>query len=433
MRIGIDLTPLQGGSRMRGIGYTLINVINNLDDTYKKNNEFVFFLEETGKYDPLELLKLEGVNYQTFTVPTFKRIPDAPSKLRILTKVINNIRGAQYKWIGSQRFKGIPKLDVFFQGDPGAGMPTRRQVKRSVLIIYDLIPYVMESEYLWSYSTCRQRGLSRKASFKRAFKRWAFKTQANIYCKRASRLIAISKWTKDDYHHILGTDTKKIDVVLLGVNDVESKGKDTTPGPFTQEVKTDWGYLPKPVKVGDKPFLLFVGGADPRRRLVDLIAAYNTLRSKGYDLQLVFAGDSMQNIDTVANHEVQQYLKHSGYLDDILLLGFITDEQRDWLFANALAYVFPTVYEGFGLPILEAMKQSCPVITYMNTSITDVAGDAVLKAKNSDDIFSQVKLLLDDTHHKERNRLIKAGHEQANKFNWKRTSDQMFKIITQDN
>lgn len=430
MKIGIDLTPLQGGSRMRGIGYTLINVINNLDDKYKEKNNFVFFLEETGKYDPLELLKLEGVNYETFTLPSFKRIPDAPSVLKLFTKVINNIRGAQYKWVGSQRFKGIPELDVFFQGDPGSGMPTSRQVKRSVLIIYDLIPYVMESEYLWSYTTCRQRGLSRKTSFKRAFKRWAFKTQANIYCRRASRLIAISKWTRDDYHHIIGTDMKKIDVVLLGVNEIES-GK-AGKAEFTREVKTDWGYLPRPVEVGHKPFLLFVGGADPRRRLVDLIAAYNTLKSKGYDIQLVFAGDSMQNVDTVANHEVQQYLKHSGYLDDILLLGFITDEQRDWLFTNALAYVFPTVYEGFGLPVLEAMKLSCPVITYMNTSITDVAGGAVLQAKDSDSIFDCAKLLLDDKNHKERDRLIKAGRKQADKFNWKRTSDDMFKVITRN-
>lgn len=426
MRIGIDASPLQSGSRMRGIGYSLINVLNNLTPEQKAEHSFVFYMAHTGQYDPLELINTDGMEYTTAYLEPFHPWKNLPGQLRIFTKLINKFRLAGHQWVGGAHFKHVQDIDIFFQIDQAAGLPPKRRV-RSALFLHDIIPYVMEAEYLWSYRTARQRGLRRKRALGCFVARVSYVIKVRLVLRRASILLANSEWTKHDYIKFFGVSPKKITVTPLGVNGAD------TPVPakaaFTEARPSSWGYLPEPVDLTEKPFLLFVGGADPRRRLVDLVAAYNTLRAQGTDLRLVFAGDSMQSPDTVGNPLLQSYLrKHSAYSEDISFLGFVTDDQREWLYAHALAFVFPSVYEGFGLPILEAMERDCPVITYMNTSITEVAGDAVMIAHDFDDIATHVKTLMADK--KVRSSLIAKGHKQAAQFAWKKNAKNIMAVIT---
>jgi glycosyltransferase involved in cell wall biosynthesis len=225
-------------------------------------------------------------------------------------------------------------------------------------------------------------------------------------------------------HQSFQCKPKRIVVCQLGVSRQSSHTKTKGLPKFEKSIPSPWGYLPEVVNLTEKPFLLFIGGADPRRRLIELVAAYNNLKAQNHDIRLVFTGDSMQNPDTIANPVLQNYIRnYTSYTEDLVFLGFVSDEQREWLYSNALAFVFPSVYEGFGLPILEAMQNGCPVISYLNTSIIEVAGDAVLSASNYQDIMRNTLSLIDDSAM--RQGLIARGKKKAAMFAWSKTSKEV--------
>lgn len=129
----------------------------------------------------------------------------------------------------------------------------------------------------------------------------------------------------------------------------------------------------------------------------------------------------------VANPSLQAYLSDTAYPDDILFLGFTDDNTKDWLYENALAFVFPSVYEGFGLPVLEAMRYGTPVITYNNSSISEIAGDAALYADGALGIAEGVRSLLADDHL--RKHLAQAGMKQVSSFSWRKTVNSILDVI----
>jgi glycosyltransferase involved in cell wall biosynthesis len=210
-------------------------------------------------------------------------------------------------------------------------------------------------------------------------------------------------------------------VTPLGVSKPGKHFADT-PTDLRHYKKTSWGYLEYPLELDSKvPFLLFVGGADKRRKLGDLITAFNNLRAQGHELKLILAGDSMRGPGNISTEEIQTALKDSSYLDDIIFMGFVNDIGRDWLYKNSLAFVFPSRYEGFGLPVLEAMIHDCPVISYENDAVKAVAEQAPLYTYGSRGIFESVKILLESTDGQLEAIRIK-GRAQAKKFSWEKTS-----------
>ncbi|GAC1570422.1 MAG: hypothetical protein NVS3B23_02090 [Candidatus Saccharimonadales bacterium] len=176
----------------------------------------------------------------------------------------------------------------------------------------------------------------------------------------------------------------------------------------------------------EKPFLLFIGGADRRRKLIDLVTAFNHLRAQGVQINLVLAGDSMQGPYNISTEETQAAFLHSSYLQDIIFMGFVNDKQRDWLYKNALAYVFPSKYEGFGLPVLEALIHGTPVISYPNKATVEVAGNTPFYAYNAFDIQNKTAEILNlsqaDLEKKKRINVAAAKN-----YSWKITS---LKIIS---
>ena len=184
-------------------------------------------------------------------------------------------------------------------------------------------------------------------------------------------------------------------------------------------VGTSWGDVKISTKLPDTPFLLFVGGADPRRKLADLVHAFNLLRAQGHDLHLVLAGDTMLGPNSVPNDEARKALLGSSYLDDIYQLGFVNDATREWLYQNALAFVYPSRYEGFGLPILEAMRYGTPTLTYRNSSLQEIADSLAIFASDPVAIQRSVSELLKSGKDPS---LAKSVSAQASRFTWKSTS-----------
>jgi glycosyltransferase involved in cell wall biosynthesis len=429
MKIAIDLSVLQTGHRMRGVGAVLINFINFLPESEKKEHEFIFFLNEDGAKDALSILKLDGIAFTVEYLQPRKTLKlKLPGKLNLFVKGLNALSGMLEFYTGDSRIptEKLKDIDRFIQFDQSQRLP-KGSSRHTSLVLYDIIPYVMEKDYLLSYSTARSRGRRRRSALKHAFHRWQYITRLRINCRRAKHLLAISEYTKKDFITYADANKNKISVCYLGA-DSSALVKPSKNLEFKAYKTTSWGPSPQPVDLNEKPFLLFMGGVDQRRKLIELLAAFNNLQARGVDIALVLAGDTLYGATEVPNGEVQTYLKHNAsYLDNTHFLGYVSDEQRAWLYEHALAYVYPSVYEGFGLPVLEAMQHGTPVITYNNTSIAEVAGSAALFAANFQDIADQTMKLLHDS--KLSASLAKKGTRQVSQFTWSSTSSAIMEIV----
>lgn len=427
--IGIDLTPIQGPHRMRGVGSTVINVLRHIANEDKLNHRFVFYVYESGEKEALDLIDADSFPNQEIrhieparplppSIKTFRGLVHAP--LRIKDMYLN-------RKLGTKRITQLEGIDTFLQFEQDIIPPSSKKVT-SVVVAYDLIPYVLESDYLWSYKTARKsHNYSRRGALKAQVKRNSYLTNIRFAMQRAKKVIAISEHTKQDFVRYAHVNPKKITVCHLGVSDKKIK-KYQKPSSIERYVGTSWGDIKTKTTLPDTPFLLFVGGADPRRKLADLVHAFNLLRAQGHALHLVLAGDTMLGPNSVPNEEARRALLNSSYIDDIYLLGFVSESTREWLYENALSFIYPSRYEGFGLPILESLQYGTPVITYRNSSIAEISGDAVFYADDYVGIAKHSLYLLNDNSNSKEDRDRRMSHTQI--FSWSECSKQIFKLLS---
>lgn len=182
-----------------------------------------------------------------------------------------------------------------------------------------------------------------------------------LTCQRAKRVLAISQSTGDDLHHLLGIPIDKIDVTPLGY--------DTTiyrPLPESQIAAfRQRNGLPE-------RFWLFIGTLEPRKNLPVLLEAYAKL-PPSERLPLILAGGKGWGVD-----EIEATIARLGLSDEVSLPGFLPADEIALWYNAAEAFIYPSVFEGFGLPVLEAMACGTPVITSNVSSLPEVAGDAGL-------------------------------------------------------
>jgi len=221
--------------------------------------------------------------------------------------------------------------------------------------------------------------------------------------RRADRVIAISESTASDLARLVPSAAGKTRVALLGV----------TPRPHATSMKRD---------DAGEPYLLYVGSNKPHKNLPRLVAAFARLAPEIAG-RLVIAG-AWDNDYPQARDEV-----HQRGLDARVTFEHRPSDQRlDELFANATAFVFPSLYEGFGLPVLEAMAAGLPVATSARGSLGEVAGDAALLFDPTSDeemAAALSRLLCDEAL---RARLSAAGRARAALFPWSRTARDTLEI-----
>jgi glycosyltransferase involved in cell wall biosynthesis len=430
MKIGIDISSLQGAHRMRGIGYTTANFLENLPQA--DGNEYVLFFEDEGEIDSdtvLSSLSLD-IPYSVRHFVSAKSKKHLPWKFRYLSKLISKLSNVALHRSGDKRFD-ISGLDVFIQFDQNKPLPVRTGNTSLFFIAYDLIPYVLEKDYLISYKTARQRGLKKRAAIKSALNRYSYLQKIRLNCKRADKIIAISETTKRDFVQYCTVAESKISVATLGISDLSS-GSTLSNGDVNRYKKTSWGYIANPTSLKNKPFLLFVGGADERRRLHDLVAAFNHLKAQGSNLKLVLSGDIMKGPLDIPTHNIQKALLSSSYLDDIYFVGFTDNTTRNWLYEHATAFVFPSVYEGFGLPVLEAMSLGTPVVCYRNRAVEEVASTIPFYAN---DILSLIDAITEVQSHAKKSgskleSVIARGIEHTKKYTWEKTATKIIDLLS---
>ncbi len=228
--------------------------------------------------------------------------------------------------------------------------------------------------------------------------------------RRAHHVITVSEHTRQDMVERFPFTKEKSTAILLG--------RDTS-----FEPKQDTSVLEK--YAIRQPYFLYVGTLEPRKNLTVLIEAYHTFREKsGLAHQLILTGKKGWKIDGLL-----QTIQQSPYRNDIILTGYVAREELPVLYSMCEAFVYPSLYEGFGLPVLEAMSCGAAVITSKVSSLPEVGGDAALyfepqsAAQLSDLLLNITKNPTLKTQHQQ------AALQQAQQFTWEKTAEATLNII----
>lgn len=233
--------------------------------------------------------------------------------------------------------------------------------------------------------------------------------------KNASKLITISEASKNDIIKEYHIPEAKIEVVHLGIKKVLSSRYQVL---SMKELKEKYGVEGK--------FILFVGTLQPRKNIARLIEAYSKLKTE--NLKLVIVGRRGWKFE-----EILEAPKKFGVESSVTFLANVTDEDLPEFYKNAELFVLPSLYEGFGLPILEAMKYDCPVATSNVSSLPEAGGDAAFyfNPEDVDDIANAIEKVL--SNRELRDSMIKKGHEQVKKFSWGKSAKEVLRVLEQVN
>lgn len=234
---------------------------------------------------------------------------------------------------------------------------------------------------------------------------WYLNAAMPLFVRRADKIIAISQSTKRDLMHIYGVPAEKISVIY------EAASPDFRPAgaQAVAAVKARYG-LPD-------HYILALGTIEPRKNLIRLVDALRLLRQKDPSLSLVIVGS--------AGWLYQDFFQHVEKLDEpraVLLSGFVPDQDLPAVITGASVYVLASLYEGFGLPILEAMACGTPVVCSNTSSLPELGGRAAryFDPTNTQGMAAAIEAILTDESLREHMRDL--GLEQAAKFSWERAA-----------
>ncbi len=246
--------------------------------------------------------------------------------------------------------------------------------------------------------------------------RFEYLTGRYIYpsLKKADKLIAISEFTKSELIKHLRIPEDKIAVVYMGIDHREYR-----PMPSNDEIVNKY-KLPEDMKI-----ILCVGAEIPRKNLSTLIEAFGKLKKDYEGVKLVKVGNPQAS---GAREKLMKSINKLGLEKEVIFTDFVTEEDLPQIYNAADLYVYPSFYEGFGLPVLEAMACGVPVITSNASSLPEVAGDAAITV-DPHDANTLAKAMYDVlTNDQLRENLMKKGLERAKLFSWEKTAKETLKV-----
>ena len=335
------------------------------------------------------LLKLDHENeyilYSKDPVPGFEYIKNAEQKV---------IEGSGIFW-HRKVAKDIVKeeCDIFFA--PTSFIITTLIPKsvKTVIAIHDLVAFLFPANHN------KKAVFIEKLFLKRALRKAAF-------------IVTISQNTKRDIMKLFEYDESKIDIVYCGASDEFKPLNKSFIQPFAKKTK-----LPK-------DFFLAVGTLEPRKNYVTLVEAFAQLHDKYPNYHLIIVGGKgwkyEEIFETVRKHYLGKFVHNLGYVSSASLVK---------LYNLAKGFVFPSFYEGFGIPPLEAMKSGCPVIASYSSSIPEVVGDAALLINpvSGIEIAAAMAKLIKDPNLCEK--LRNEGFLQSKKFSWTVSAKKLLEIF----
>jgi glycosyltransferase involved in cell wall biosynthesis len=372
MKIGIDIRSLMdkyyGG--VSEFTYQLLKSLFEIDQT----NQYVLFYNS-------------GKDVKN-RIPDFKKSNVEIKYTAYPNKIFNYVMQKNLKWPKVDQFLGV---DKFFM--PHFNFISLCPETELILTIHDL-----------SFLRFKEHFSLRKNI-------WHNLLNVKKLINRADRIIAISKNTKNDIIELCGVDDRKIKVIYSGINN---------------QIKT---HNPEKIKKKYKlpaKFILSLNTVEPRKNIVGLIQAFDLFMSenKYSDIELVIAGAKGWKYKKIIDH-----WKESKNKNKIHFIDYIDNFDKPGLYRLAEIFIYPSFYEGFGFPPLEAMTAMCPVIASGASSLGEVCGSAaILIDPNNPQSISQAigNVLKNDVL---RQNLIDRGLAQVEKFSWEKTALDYYSVF----
>lgn len=365
MRIGIDCRTIlnPGRGEQAGVGHYNYYLVKNLLKIDKKN-EYVLFFD--WRVTNTREFKQKNTRIYYFPFSQYKKyLPFTYSHMLISATLVKE------------------KLDVYHS--PANVIPYMYP-RPSVITVHDLAIY-------------------KHPSWFPPGQKFSTKLLVPKSLHKAKKIIAVSQATKKDIIKLFKISSARIETIYQGV--------------VTQRIgdaQKNKEYLRKKYKIKDK-YILYVGTIEPRKNLISLLRAFSHLlhnypkRFKDYQL-IITGGEGWKAKD------VFRTIKELDFGQRVKWIGYVSHDDKIALMKNASCFVFPTLYEGFGLPVLEAMSLGVPVITSKVASIPEVTGKAALLVNPNkvNELIEALNKVLGRVDL--RRKMIKEGLEQAQKFSW---------------
>lgn len=369
MRIGIDATTIYT-PRPTGLGVYSINVINEMAKLH--DDIVVWTVDDT-------LLTIDK-----------SKIRHAMRPLSFLGNELFQLRPF---WVETMlpRYIRQEKVDVLYSTIPNGLL---RSPVPHVLTVHDLIPLTFPADSPRSV-------------------RWNFQYRLPRIFESATRIIAVSEFTKKDIQRWFGIATDKICTVKEGYDCatfVPREGREVLQR-YTLE---------------NKKYILYVGSASPRKNLINLIQAFAMIKSDVPHKLALVGPKSQEEMRTLL-----ELIRGCNVEERVSLINYVPYQDLPALFCGATVFVYPSLYEGFGLPVLEAMACGVPIIASDTTSIPEVTEDAALLVDPTEPraIADACRTILADDGL--RSILSLRGRMQAEKFSWNRAAAQILDILKQ--
>lgn len=232
--------------------------------------------------------------------------------------------------------------------------------------------------------------------------------------KEADRIIAVSQSTKNDVVRLCGVEPDKIAVIYEGSPSLHQN----------VSVANEQAMLDKLGITG--PYYLYLGTIEPRKNIDTIVKAFELLAAEDPSVQLVIAGSWGWRYESV-----KLQIEGSPFNSRILLPGYVSLEEKFLLYRNALAFVFVSHYEGFGIPVLEAYAMGTSVITANNSSLPEVAGDAAWYVQKHTDFQELARVMgtMRTVSTQDRSKKAQLGRERCKRFTWKKCAEHTLHIL----
>lgn len=359
MKIAIDLRSLNNGA-MSGVETYILNLLEHMLPMDKENRYTLFYNAFRGN-------NVHGLQYINSELVA-KHVPN-----KILNLSLRTLNYPKFEdFIGDFDWLFLPNLNQF----------SVRATTKVALTVHDLSPVVLPE------------------CFSLKGRAWHWFIRMRKMLERANLIFAVSEYTKYDIVRLFGIDEKKIVVTHEGVNNKLFNSHISEA--FLRNVRNIYN-LP-----GD--FILFLATVEPRKNLLNLIEAFEQL---DLPTHLVIAGKKGWKYE-----KIFERIKNSPKAKYIRYLGYVNEVHKPALMKLSRVFAFPSIYEGFGLPPLEAMAVGTPVLTSGVTSLPEVCGSAALLVNphSSEEISRGLYHLMTDENL--RGQMISDGFRQVSKFSW---------------
>lgn len=380
MKIGIDIRCLSDGKRTGVEEYT-INLLENIFELDKKNQYILFSNSYRGSHFDARIFS----QYKNVSVKSF----NYPNKLL-------NFCFWYLRWPFVDQMLG--GVDLFFM--PNINFVALSNKTKLILTVHDLSYEIFPETF----------------SFKR--QAWHHFVNPRRLCRRADQIIAVSDSSRADIILRYGINAQKTHRIYNGVPD-EMEQLDRN-DPKLMEVKEKY-HLPF-------NFIFYLGTIEPRKNIAAIVSAYDQLRSLNNPqldkYKLVIAGGKGWGIDNILN-----FGRKAKFTNDIIFTSCITNEDKAAVYTLASLFVYPSFFEGFGIPVLEAMRSGVPVITSNCAALPEVVdeGAIMIDPDRPEELYLAMKaILLDRDFHAA---LAGQGLKQAVRFNWRTSARETLELF----